>query len=194
MMLRVRRRRARLAHTFERAPIVGELFAAAQDEASAFRHDSIGSEHVLLALLGRSDETGGALRGLGLEIGRVRDEVRHLVGEGPARAGAFDADALGTLGIDLQAVRERVEASFGEGALERASRRRGTCAGAAFGVAPQLKQALECARLSALRRDAPLGAADVALALAGQRDSVAARILEAHAISPQTLRGVLEPD
>jgi ATP-dependent Clp protease ATP-binding subunit ClpA len=191
MMLRVRRRRATLAHTFERAPIFGELFAAAQDEAAAFRHDSIGTEHMLLALLGRSDETGRTLRSLGLEPGRIRDEIRHLVGEGPAQEGAFDAEALGAIGIDLEAVRERVEATFGEGALERASRRRGSCAGAAFGVAPQLKQALERARQHALPRDASLTAADVALALAEQHDSVAARILEAHAISPQTLRGAL---
>jgi ATP-dependent Clp protease ATP-binding subunit ClpA len=192
MMLRVRRRRSKLAQTFERAPIVGELFAAAQDEAAAFRHDSIGTEHMLLALLGRSDETGSTLRSLGLELGGLRDEVRNLVGEGPAQQGAFDADALGAIGIDLQAVRDRVEAAFGEGALERASRRRGSCAGAAFGVAPQLKQALESARQHAERHDTPLSAADIALGLAQQRDSAAARILEAHAISPQSLRSVLE--
>jgi hypothetical protein len=43
------------------APAVGELFAAAQEEAIAFRHDSIGTEHVLLALVRREDETACTL-------------------------------------------------------------------------------------------------------------------------------------
>ena len=190
-MLRVRRR-SNLAQTFEQAPIVGELFAAAQDEAVVFRHDSIGTEHMLLALLGRNDETGSTLRSLGLELGALRDEVRNLVGEGPDRDGAFDADALRALGVDLQAVRERVEATFGEGALERASRRRGTCAGAAFGIAPQLKQALESAQRSARRRDGQLDADDIALALAQQQGSPAARILDTHRIARERLRRALE--
>lgn len=190
-MLSLRRRRAKLAETFELAPVVGELFEAAQDEAIAFRHDSIGTEHVLLALVGRDDQAGRALRGLGLELSGVRADTRRIVGDGPAPEAAFDADALGVIGIDLQAVRRRVEATFGEGALERASRRRGGCGGAAFGVAPRLKLALETARQQATRRGTPLCAADVALGLAEQRDSVAARILDGHAISPERLRAAL---
>jgi ATP-dependent Clp protease ATP-binding subunit ClpA len=191
MMLTGRHRRGKLAATFEFAPVVGELFVAAQNEAIAFRHDWIGTEHVLLALIGRDDETGRTLRGFGLELARVRDETRCIVGDGPAQEAAFDADALGAIGIDLQAVRQRVEATFGEGALERASRRRGSCGAAAFGVAPRLKLALERARQDAARRGTPLGAADVALGLAEQRDSVAARILDAHHIAPERLRAAL---
>jgi ATP-dependent Clp protease ATP-binding subunit ClpA len=185
------RRRTKLSETFELAPVVGELFAAAQDEATAFRHDWIGTEHVLLALLGRDDDAGRALRGLGLTLVGVREDTRCIVGEGPAPEAAFDADALGAIGIDLQAVRQRVEATFGEGALERASRRRGSCGGAGFGVAPRLKRALESARQEAARRGTPLGAADVALGIAEQRDSVAGRILDGRAISPERLRAAL---
>lgn len=186
-----RRRRGTLADTFELAPVVGELFAAAQNEAIAFRHDYIGTEHVLLALIGRNDETGRALRGMGLELATVRADTRRIVGDGPAREGAFDAEALGAIGIDLQAVRQRVEETFGEGALERASRRRGSCGAAGFGVAARLKLALERARQDAGRRGTPLSAADVALSLGQQRDSVAARILDAHAISPERLHAAL---
>jgi ATP-dependent Clp protease ATP-binding subunit ClpA len=191
MMLSGRRGRAKQSGTFAPPPVVGELFASAQDEAIALRHDSIGTEHVLLALIGRDDETGRTLRGLGLELTAVRDAARRIAGAGPAREGVFDAEALGAIGIDLQAVRERVEATFGEGALERASRRRGSCGGAAFGVAPRLKRALEAAHQDAAQSGAPLCAADVALALARQRDSVAARILDEHAISPERLRTAL---
>jgi ATP-dependent Clp protease ATP-binding subunit ClpA len=192
MMLGGRRGRARQSGTFELPPVVGELFASAQDEAIALRHDSIGTEHVLLALIGRADETGRTLRGLGLELAAVRDDARRIVGAGPAPEAAFDAEALGVIGIDLEAVRQRVEATFGEGALERASRRQGSCGGAAFGVAPRLKRALEAAHQDAARRGAPLCAADVALGLARQRDSVAARILDEHAISAERLRAALD--
>jgi ATP-dependent Clp protease ATP-binding subunit ClpA len=185
------RRRAGVVRTFEVAPVVGELVAAAQAEAIAFRHDWIGTEHVLLALVGRDDETGRVLRGLGLEREGVRADVRRIVGDGPAPEEAFDAEALGAIGIDLQAVRRRVEETFGEGALERASRRRGRCGAAGFGVAPRLKLALERARRDAERRGAALGAADVALSLGEQRDSVAARILDAHSISPARLRAAV---
>jgi hypothetical protein len=112
MMLRVRRR-AKITQTFERAAVVGELFAAAQHEAASLRHDSIGTEHMLLALLGRTDETARTLRGLGLELAVVRDEIHHVVGEGAVQEDVFDAEALGAIGVDLHAVRQRVEETFG---------------------------------------------------------------------------------
>jgi ATP-dependent Clp protease ATP-binding subunit ClpA len=173
------------------APVVAELFAAAQEHATAFRHDVIGTEHVLLALVARDDEAGRLLRQLGLDAAGVRDDIRRVVGEGPEPDAAFDADALGTIGIDLGAVRRRIEASFGEGALERAARRRG-CGGSAFGVAPDLKQALESARRSAVGQERPLTAGAVAIGLAEQHDSIAARILGAHGISPARLRSALD--
>jgi ATP-dependent Clp protease ATP-binding subunit ClpA len=175
------------------APVVAELFVSAQHHATAFRHDVIGTEHVLLALVDRDDEAGRRLRQLGLGAAGVRDDIRRIVGDGPEPGAAFDAEALGTIGIDLGSVRERVEASFGEGALERASRWRGTCGGSAFGVAPQLKQALDGARRSVARQERSLTAGDIAIGLAEQRDSIAARILDDHGISPARLRSALDP-
>jgi ATP-dependent Clp protease ATP-binding subunit ClpA len=189
--LRAARRRPERSAQGALEPVVRELLAAAREEALAFRHDSIGTEHVLLALLRREDETGRALTHLGLDTAGVRAHVRRIAGDEPTPGAAFDADALGSIGIDLEAVRERIEASFGEGALDRASRRRGTCGGA-LGVSPRLKQALERAlREAALRGDRPT-AADVALGLVLQRESLAADILEAHAISPERLRTALD--
>lgn len=186
--MKLRRRRP----PTELAPVIAELFEAAQAEAIAFRHSFIGTEHVLLALLGRTDEAGRALRQLGLDAGGVRADVRRIVGEGPRPEEVFDADALRAIGIDLDVVRERVEAEFGGGALERARQRRGTCGGAAFGVSPRLKRALERAQREVAARDADLSAATVALGLAQQRDSVAARILDVHGISPERLCAALE--
>jgi hypothetical protein len=143
------------------------------------------------SLVCRGDETGQALRRLGLDAGGVRADVRRIVGGGPMPDAVFDADALDSIGIDLKAVRERVEAAFGDGALERALRRTGSCGGGAFGVTPGLKQALAQALQEAARRGAQPTTADVALGLALRRDSLAAGILDAHAISPDRLRAAL---
>jgi ATP-dependent Clp protease ATP-binding subunit ClpA len=190
MMLR--RRRAARSAPARPAPVVEELFAAAQDEAIALRHDFIGTEHVLLALVAREDKTGRALRALGIDLAVVRRDVERIVGVGPDPDVVFDSDALATIGVDFHAVRERVEATFGTGSLERAWGHGGTCHGAAFGVRPRLKQALARARDEAARRDEDITAADVALGLAEQRDSVAAQVFGVHAISAERLRAAFD--
>jgi len=95
----------------------------AQAEARSLGHGWIGTEHLLLAVL--ADEGSGvttALHGLGLDAGRVREQVMAQVG-----AGVDDDAALRDLGIDLEAVRRRVEERFGPGALDvpRGQQRRG---------------------------------------------------------------------
>jgi ATP-dependent Clp protease ATP-binding subunit ClpA len=172
------------------APIVGELCAAAQNEAIEFRHDFIGTEHVLLALIARDDQAGHALRNLGLDVACVREDVRRIVGEGPTPDTIFDADALAAIGVDLDAVRARTEETFGEGSLERARRRRGRCGAAGFGVSPRLKEALQTAR-DAAPNGTDVTAVDVTRSLAQQRESVAARVLDAHEISPERLLAAL---
>lgn len=89
---------------------------AAQTEARSLGHGWIGTEHLLLAVL--ADESSGvaaALRGIGLDAARVRAQVLAEVG-----AGVDDGTALADLGIDLGAVRRRVEERFGPGALDAA--------------------------------------------------------------------------
>ena len=95
----------------------------AQTEARSLGHGWIGTEHLLLAVL--ADEGSGvtaALHGLGLDSGRVREQVLAAVG-----AGVDDDTALRDLGIDLDAVRRRVEERFGVGALDvpRGNQKRG---------------------------------------------------------------------
>src|SRR4051794_39379791 len=94
---------------------------AAQRHARELRHGWIGTEHLLLALL--DDHERRAARILlahGVTGPWVRAGVERIVGRGEPD---LDADALATLGIDLDAVRERVERTFGAGALS--GRRRG---------------------------------------------------------------------
>ena len=86
-------------------------------------HRYIGCEHLLLALVG-IDQACAVLRERGLTPGRVEEEIVRRAGTG-AGAGLFadlDRAALASIGIDLDAVRARIDASFGQDALTRADR------------------------------------------------------------------------
>ena len=175
----------------EPAPVVIELFAAAQAEATTLRHDVIGTEHVLLGLVIREDAAGRALRQLGLEAAGVRDDVRRITGEGPLPKRSRCERAR------LHRSRPRWGTSTSRGDLRRgiagrARRGQGRCGGsAAFGVSPRLKRALESARMAAVARGEEVTAGDVLIGLAGQRDSVAARILRDHGIAPSRVSEAL---
>ena len=85
----------------------------AQDEARGLGHGWIGTEHLLLAVLGdESSPVAATLREVGLTPDTVRAEVRRRLGP------VDDGTALGGIGIDLDEVRRRVEHRFGPGALD----------------------------------------------------------------------------
>src|SRR4051794_33621485 len=59
----------------------GEVVAAAEREARTLRHTRIGTEHLLLGVLGRADEPGArALAKLGVTLGAARAQVMRIVG------------------------------------------------------------------------------------------------------------------
>jgi len=91
----------------------------AQRHSGELGHHYIGTEHLLLALLSpESGLSGVVLGGAGLTVERVRSDIQALVPHGPADAlGPADAEALEAIGIDLDAVRAKIEESFGPGAL-----------------------------------------------------------------------------
>jgi ATP-dependent Clp protease ATP-binding subunit ClpA len=92
-----------------RAAVVG-----AQAEARALGHGWIGTEHLLLAVLQDPDRpVARQLAGLGLTHDRLHAEVVRTLG-----GHHDDGSALRDLGIDLDAVRARVEEQFGPGALD----------------------------------------------------------------------------
>lgn len=71
------------------SPSVREALELGGKEATAFHHHYIGTEHVLLGLLGA--ETGtvcNALRGLGVDPATVRSEIEKFVGVGPEHPAA----------------------------------------------------------------------------------------------------------
>ncbi|UAK33436.1 Clp protease [Nocardia asteroides] len=92
----------------------------AQEDARALRASNIDVEHVLLGLLAQGEpELTALLADAGLTHEGV---IRTLSDQGKGDPlGAEDAEALRSIGIDLDAVRDSLEAHFGEDALERAA-------------------------------------------------------------------------
>ena len=166
---------------------------AAQREASALNHGWIGTEHLLLALLADADGRGGrVLRDFGVDVAWARSEVERIVGRGEPD---LDADALATLGIDLDAVRERVERTFGAGALSRRRCRRGLMTGGALPLTARAKKALELSLREAIAMgDDHIGSEHLLLGLAREGDGVAGRILRSRGIDGDTVRAALQRD
>jgi ATP-dependent Clp protease ATP-binding subunit ClpA len=71
---------------------------------------------LLLAVVTQPGEAAEALAMLGLTAQDLRARLPHGAHPGPA---GLDADALSSLGIDLDAVRRATDAAFGPGALDR---------------------------------------------------------------------------
>lgn len=112
---------------FERfTPDARITVADAQKHAHRLGHHYIGGEHLLLALVSASNPASAILNAHGITPQYVEAEIVRRVGPGSAPgtgAGLFaslDRDALASIGIDLDTVRARIEASFGPQALARA--------------------------------------------------------------------------
>jgi ATP-dependent Clp protease ATP-binding subunit ClpA len=109
---------------FER--FTGDARAAvvqAQEHARRLGHRYIGCEHLLLAAASTGEPVATALREHGVTPEAVETEIVRLVGLGPAASlfSAADREALASIGIDLEAVRARIEAAFGTDAFTRAA-------------------------------------------------------------------------
>src|SRR4051794_10153543 len=86
----------------------------AQQAAKAMGHGFVGCEHLLFGL---ADEGTGVaavvLAERGIDGGVVRTEIVERIGQ-QTPSSVTDADALASLGIDLEEVHRRLEASFGK--------------------------------------------------------------------------------
>ncbi len=102
------------------------VVTGAREGALRLGHDWIGCEHLLLALTATGGEVGMILRDQGITPDRVRREAVRLAGagRGASLSDVLDRDALASIGIDLDAVRGKVEAAFGPGAFTAAPGRR----------------------------------------------------------------------
>jgi ATP-dependent Clp protease ATP-binding subunit ClpA len=89
----------------------------AQEVAREKKADAVRSEHLLLALYRVPDNL--ALTVLAAHSVRREDVEADVERAAGGDASASDAEALATLGIDLDEVRRQVEEAFGPGALDR---------------------------------------------------------------------------
>jgi len=98
-------------------------------ESEQLGHGYVGDEHVILGLLrGQAGRASSLLRGHGLDLASARAELQRLSAAGlMPRSRVDDAGALRAVGIDVEAVRQRLVTAFGAeavgAAVWRASRR-----------------------------------------------------------------------
>lgn len=146
----------------------------AQAEAARLHSGRIGTEHLLLALLGRTTPTAAVLTRHGLTREAVTASVVGYVGSGD-----LDAEALTALGIDLDAVRSTVEASFGPGALDvDGGRRRGSGLGGHLPFTPRAKKVLELSLREAIAlKQKTIADGHIALGLIREGQGLAAKVL-----------------
>ncbi|MDY7086470.1 MAG: Clp protease N-terminal domain-containing protein [Actinomycetota bacterium] len=180
------------------------VVVSAQDEARSLHHDHIGTEHILLTLL--ADPRGPVARSTGLDADSVRAEILRRIGghssDGPvlSDADAEDAAALKAIGIDLAAVREAIEANFGEGALRlpRPAKKRGLFGRlvASNGHIPftnRNKKVLELSLREAIRLKQKFIAPEhIMLGLLREGNGLAAQIMADHGLDFDRVRGDME--
>jgi ATP-dependent Clp protease ATP-binding subunit ClpA len=181
------------------------VVTGAQDEARQLRHRYIGTEHLLLALL--ADNAGIAstvLRDAGAYPEQMRADIQAAVGGGHrGPLGVTDAEALRAIGIDLDAVRSKIEETFGEGALEPPHtcqpRRRGLFrskqeaphgpVGGHIPFTPRSKKVLELSLREALHlKHNYIGTEHILLGLIREGDGLAAKVLTEAGLSLEDLR------
>jgi ATP-dependent Clp protease ATP-binding subunit ClpA len=156
----------------------------AQQVARSTASRSIDSRHVLVALAEADGPASRALHAVGVDPRAVAVSLRDDL-----RAGGLDAEALTSLGVDLGAVRERTDAVFGEGALDRVGRK--TPKGH-IPFTADAKKALELALREAIRlKDTGIQGGHLLLGIV-RADSPAARALQAAGVDVAALRSAVE--
>jgi ATP-dependent Clp protease ATP-binding subunit ClpA len=164
-----------------------ESVVQAQGAARRLGDDHIGVEHLLLGLL--AEEQGGAASALA-ELGVTAEAVeRELAAKRlPGRLGPAEAQALESIGIDLEVIRRRVEESFGAGALDRgAPRRRGH-----LPFTRDAKKALELGLREAIAlRHKEIGSEHLLLGLTRAAGESAAGVLRALQAPPEAVRATV---
>jgi hypothetical protein len=105
--------------------------ARAVGHARGFTRRYISGEHLMAVLVsaasavhpGPGRPARAVLRKYGATLDDVAEEIARRAGPGAVLFGGLDRDALAAIGIDLDAVRARIESSFGPEALTQAVHR-----------------------------------------------------------------------
>ena len=160
-----------------------DVVTQARSEAQSLGHRQFGTEHLLLAL---ARLPGGAHDAL-VAAGRTRERVADAMASATV-LGATDADALKSIGIDLDAVLSHITETFGSDALQRAMPgRRGR-----VGVTPRVKKVLELALREAVHMgDKAIGTEHILLGILRNADGRAYKIITDAGVASADLRRAL---
>ncbi|WP_104103577.1 Clp protease N-terminal domain-containing protein [Arthrobacter sp. 08Y14] len=161
----------------------------AQEQARKLEAREITADHLLLGILAGGDNPAArVLHQLGIESDAVAQRIQGL--------GAADAQALEAIGVDLYAVRKRVEASFGAGALDRPQRRRfrfpGRSSAGHIPFTASAKGALEHSLRQAIAlNDKAITVEHILLGLIAEDSGLAARTIASLGVDPAQVRAAV---
>lgn len=168
----------------------------AQQEATELHHPKTGTEHLLLALLADPGTGGTVLREAGVAPDAVRADLARLVGPAAPLLDEKDAEALRSVGIDLDAVVARIKESFGPEALRPpAPGGRGWLSRRSWPgrFSPRSKKVLELSLREAVRLHGDhIDSGHILLGLLRENGGLAARILADTGVNVDELRGHTE--
>jgi ATP-dependent Clp protease ATP-binding subunit ClpA len=157
-----------------------ESVRRAQEEARELRHPSIGTEHLLLGVAAVEGPAAQVLTSHGLTADVLRRRLLVRTGDG------LDPDALATLGIDLEQVRQATEAHLGPGALDK---RRPPVKGGHLPLTKQAKKGLELSLREALHlKSGEIGTGHLLLGLIREGEGLAVRLIVESRIDLDVLR------
>jgi ATP-dependent Clp protease ATP-binding subunit ClpA len=157
----------------------------ARHEAALAGQGQIGCEHLLLGLLAEPGLAADALTAAGLDLPALRDRLPR---PGQDQPDPLDAEALASVGIDLDQVRRAAEARFGPGALGRAGPAQARRPGRMRFTA-DAKKTLELAVRAAVgRRDRGISGGHLLIGIIDQGHNGALGLLAATGADAATLR------
>jgi len=183
---------------FERfSPEAREAVTSAQAEARRLHHNYIGTEHLLLGLMDQAHTLSGRLLAEhGLDRPGAEAAILRLLGTADCGPEDLDADALETIGIDLSTIREKVEAAFGPGALDREPARTRTgrlISGRHSPFTARAKKVLELSLREALRLKAKrIADGHLLLGLLREGKGLAAKVMADAGIDFDVLRAEID--
>jgi ATP-dependent Clp protease ATP-binding subunit ClpA len=158
-----------------------QTVVGAQLEARQLHHRRIGTEHLLLSLLAQGTASTAVLAHHGLTHDAVAETVVGYVG-----GDELDAAALTAVGIDLDAVRSSVEASFGPGALDGPPSKEPS---GHLPFTPRAKKVLELSLREAIAmKSKEIADGHIALGMLREGEGLAVKILFDRGVDVEALR------
>jgi ATP-dependent Clp protease ATP-binding subunit ClpA len=157
-----------------------EAVRRAQEEARELRHPSIGTEHLLIGMASGEGAAAQVLAAHGLTAGKLRQRLLVLNDDG------LDPDALASLGIDLDRVKEATEAHLGPGALDKP---RPPVKGGHLPLTKRSKKAIELSLREALHlKSGEIGSGHLLLGLLREGEGTAIKLLRETHLDLDALR------